>query len=139
MVLLAFVFLFPIAFMISSSFKPDAQIFEDLTNWRAFVPVGDVSMDNYSGVFDRVPAVRFLLNSLFVTVCIVVLGLIVNSMAGFALSRLEWGGRKIIFGVIIATLIIPFDADRHPDGLLGRPPALDRLRRAAARSSSRAG
>jgi multiple sugar transport system permease protein len=114
MVLLAFVFLFPIAFMISSSFKPDAQIFADLTNWRAFFPVGDVSMDNYTGVFDRVPALRFLLNSLFVTACIVGLGLIVNSMAGFALSRLEWGGRKIIFGVIIATLIIPFETIAIP-------------------------
>jgi multiple sugar transport system permease protein len=114
MVLLGFVFLFPIAFMISSSFKPDLQIFEDLTNWRAFFPVGDVSMDNYSGVFDRVPAIRFLLNSLFVTICIVGLGLIVNSMAGFALSRLEWGGRKILFGVVIATLIIPFETIAIP-------------------------
>jgi multiple sugar transport system permease protein len=114
MVLLAFVFLFPIAFMISSSFKPDALIFADLESWRAFFPVGDLSMDNYSGVFDRVPALRFLLNSLFVTTCIVVLGLLVNSMAGFALSRLEWRGRKIVFGLIIATLIVPFDAIAIP-------------------------
>jgi multiple sugar transport system permease protein len=114
MVLLGFVFLFPLAFMISSSFKPDDQIFEDLTTWRAFFPVGDVSMDNYSAVFDRVPALRFLLNSLFVTTCIVVIGLIVNSMAGFALSRLEWGGRKIVFALIIATLIIPFETIAIP-------------------------
>ena len=114
MVLLAFVFVFPIAFMISSSFKPDEQIFEDLTTWRAFLPVGDISMDNYTGVFDRVPAVRFLLNSLFVTTCIVVVGIFINSMAGFALSRLEWGGRKIVFGLIIATLIIPFETIAIP-------------------------
>lgn len=114
MVLLGFVFLFPLTFMISSSFKPDDQIFEDLTTWRAFFPVGDVSMDNYSAVFDRVPALRFLLNSLFVTTCIVVIGLIVNSMAGFALSRLEWGGRKIVFALIIATLIIPFETIAIP-------------------------
>ena len=114
MVLLAFVFFFPIAFMISSSFKPDEQIFEDLTTWRAFLPVGDISMDNYTGVFDRVPAVRFLLNSLFVTTCIVAVGIFINSMAGFALSRLEWGGRKIVFGLIIATLIIPFETIAIP-------------------------
>jgi multiple sugar transport system permease protein len=65
-------------------------------------------------VFDRVPAVRFLLNSIFVTACIVVLGLIVNSMAGFALSRMEWRGRKIIFALVIATLILPFETIALP-------------------------
>lgn len=48
-VLLLVIFAFPIVFMFVSSFKPDAQIFADLTSWRAFVPVGEVSLDNYRG------------------------------------------------------------------------------------------
>jgi multiple sugar transport system permease protein len=113
MVLMSVFFLFPVIFMVVSSFKPDAQIFEDVDGIEAFLPVGDISFANYSGVFDRVPAMRFLINSVFVTAMIVVLGL-VNSMAGFALSRMEWRGRKIIFALVIATLILPFETIALP-------------------------
>jgi multiple sugar transport system permease protein len=114
MTLLSIFFLFPVVFMIVSSLKPDTQIFEDITGLKAFLPVGDISFDNYGGVFDRVPAIRFLLNSVFVTTLIVALGLLVNSMAGFALSRMEWRGRKIVFVLVIATLILPFETIALP-------------------------
>jgi len=61
----------------------------------------------YEGVFDRVPAARFLLNSMRVTAAIVVLGLLVNRMAGFALSRMQWRRRKIIVALVIATSLWP--------------------------------
>ena len=109
LVLLSISFILPLLFMISSSFKPRDQILADLTSWRAFVPVGDLSMANYAGVFDRVPVERFFFVSTVVTVAIVVLGLIVNSMAGFALSRLRWKGRAVVMAMVIATLIVPFE------------------------------
>jgi multiple sugar transport system permease protein len=114
MTLLSIFFLFPVVFMIVSSLKPDVQIYEDVSGLKAFLPVGDISLDNYGGVFDRVPAIRFLLNSILVTALIVVLGLFVNSMAGFALSRMQWRGRKIIFALVIATLILPFETIALP-------------------------
>ena len=58
----------PLFFMIVSSFKPDAQFFSDLTGIRAFLPVGDLGFENYSGVFDRVPFARFLMNSIVISV-----------------------------------------------------------------------
>jgi multiple sugar transport system permease protein len=112
--LLAVVFAFPILFMLMSSLKPDGQIFADLKSWRAFAPVGEVSFGNYSAVFDRVPAGRFMLNSLLVTTGIVGLGLVVNSMAGFALSRLRWRGRGLVLAIVIATLIVPFETIAVP-------------------------
>jgi multiple sugar transport system permease protein len=114
MVLLAVFFLFPLVFMLVSSLKPDQQILGHVSSWRAFVPVGDISLDNYIGVFDRVPVARFMMNSILVTTSIVVFGLFVNSLAGFALSRMEWRGRKMIFVAIIATLIIPFETIAIP-------------------------
>lgn len=114
MVLLALFFLFPLIFMFVSSLKPDAQILSDIDSPQAFLPVGDISTDNYVGVFERVPVARFILNSVLVTVLIVGLGVIVNSMAGFALSRLEWSGRKVLLTVIIATLIVPFETIAIP-------------------------
>ncbi|GGC00752.1 sn-glycerol-3-phosphate transport system permease protein UgpE [Cellulomonas carbonis] len=114
MVLLALFFLFPLVFMFVSSLKPDAQILSDVDSPQAFLPTGDISLDNYTGVFERVPVARFILNSVLVTTLIVGLGLVVNSMAGFALSRLEWRGRKVLLTVIIATLIVPFETIAIP-------------------------
>jgi multiple sugar transport system permease protein len=112
--LLVLVFSFPIVFMFVSSFKPDAQIFADLTSWRAVLPVGDLTLDHYRGVFDRVPAGRMLLNSIGISVVTVVLGIFVNSLAAFALARMRWRGQKLVVTGIIATLIVPFETFALP-------------------------
>jgi multiple sugar transport system permease protein len=113
-IVLALFFAFPIVFMLVSSFKPDQQIFKDLGSIRAFLPVGHVSLANYRGVFDRVPAMRFLMNSILVSALTVALGIVVNSMAAFALSRMRWPGRRLLLTLIIATLIVPFETFALP-------------------------
>ncbi|GAA2768677.1 carbohydrate ABC transporter permease [Streptomyces sp. R11] len=113
-VVLALVFALPLVFMLISSFKPDDQIFSDLGSLRAFLPVGALSLDNYTAVFERVPAAQFLLNSVLISSITVVLGIIVNSMAAFALSRMRWPGRKLVLTGIIATLIVPFETFALP-------------------------
>ena len=107
-------FAFPIVFMLISSLKPDAQIFADLTSLKAILPVGDISLDNYRGVFDRVPAERLLFNSVLISLVTVALGILINSMAAFALSRMRWRGRRVVLAAIIATLIVPFETFALP-------------------------
>ena len=114
LVLAASIAVFPLLFMIFSSLKPDQQIFADLGTIKAFLPIGDLSMDNYVGVFDRVPAAHFLLNSFIVTVGIVLLGLVVNSMIGFAIARMRWKGKGIILSLVLATLMVPFETIAVP-------------------------
>jgi multiple sugar transport system permease protein len=106
---LAVLFLFPILFMFVSSLKPDQQIFGDLSSIAAFLPIGNISMDNYAAVFDRVPAARFLINSIGISAITVVAGILVNSLAAFALSRMRVRGKTVILTLIIATLIVPFE------------------------------
>ncbi len=113
-IVLCLVFGLPLLFMIVSSFKPDNQIFSDLGSIAAFLPLGSLSFENYLGVFDRVPFAQFLLNSIIITVATVALGLVVNSMAAFALSRIKFRGQQIILGVILATLIVPFETMALP-------------------------
>jgi multiple sugar transport system permease protein len=107
-ILLVAFFAFPLLFMFMSSLKPDEQIFGDLSSIRAFLPVGHISLANYTGVFKTVPAGRFLLNSIFITTVTVIVGLVVNSMAAFALSRMRWRGKTI------ATLVVPFETFALP-------------------------
>ncbi|MHA4774389.1 carbohydrate ABC transporter permease [Streptomyces sp. MSC1_001] len=113
-VVLALVFALPLVFMLVSSFKTDDQMFGDLGSLSAFLPVGALSLDNYTAMFDRVPAARFLLNSVLISSITVVLGIIVNSLAAFALARMRWSGRKVVLTTVIATLIVPFETFALP-------------------------
>lgn len=108
-ILLCLVFGLPLLFMIVASFKPDLEIFDSIGSISAFLPVGDLTLDNYSAVFDRVPFAQFLTNSILISVVTVALGLVVNSLAAFALARLKFRGRKVALSIIIATLIVPFE------------------------------
>jgi multiple sugar transport system permease protein len=114
MVLLAVIFVFPIIFMFMSSLKPTEQLLRDSASLRAFLPVGDISLNNYRLMMDRAPVLRFLFNSLLVTSVTVILGLFVNSLVGFSIAVMRWSGKGTIFAVIIATLIVPFEAIAIP-------------------------
>jgi multiple sugar transport system permease protein len=107
---LTFVFIFPILFMVMSSLKPSNDaIFSDLRSFNAFLPVGNLTLDNYSAIFRKSQFGRFLFNSIFMSAIAIFLGVFINSMAAYALSRLKWKGQTVVLAGIIATLIIPFE------------------------------
>ncbi len=114
MLMLAYIFIFPLLFMISSSFKPENQIFTDLYSINAVLPVGNISFDNYAAVFEKSRIGKFFINSIFITGTSVLLGLLINSMAAFSLSRLEWRGKTLVLSFIISLLIIPAEAIMIP-------------------------
>lgn len=112
--LVALIFILPIIFMIMSSFKPDLQLLRDSSSFRAILPVGDLSMNNYREAIERVPMFRFIGNSVLVTSITVVLSIVVSSMAAFSFAIVRWKGKGIILAIIIATFIIPFEAIAIP-------------------------
>lgn len=114
LVALAFVFIFPIVFMLMSSLKPSEQLLRDTSSLNAFLPIGDISLNNYYAAFERAPIWQFIFNSIFVTTSTVVLGLVINSMAAFSFAFLRWKGKNAVLSVIIASFIIPFEAIAIP-------------------------
>lgn len=108
------IFVFPLVFMIMSSFKPDLQLLRDTSSLRAFLPVGDISLNNYAEAFERAPIGRFIFNSVLITSVTVALGLFFCSLAGFAFAVPKWPGKNVILSVVIATLIIPFETIAIP-------------------------
>jgi multiple sugar transport system permease protein len=114
LILIALIFVTPILFMMMSSLKPDQQLLADTSSIKAFLPIGDISFDNYKAAFERAPIGMFMLNSLLVTGVTVVLGLLVCSMAGFSFVFLNWRGKSIAFSIILATLIVPFETIAIP-------------------------
>ncbi len=107
-------FSLPLLFMISSSLKDPQAIFADVKSWRAFLPVGDISLDQYAGVFERLPMGQFIFNSVFISAVVVILGLFVNSLAAFAIARLKFRGQNAILVFLIATLVVPFETIAMP-------------------------
>jgi len=71
-------------------------------------------LQNYADVFSRVDFARYLFNSLWITGCVVVIGLVVNSMAGYAFARMQWRGRDVVFSLVLMILIIPLEAIAVP-------------------------
>lgn len=108
--LVAIIFVFPLLFMVMSSLKPDAQLLNDTSSMRAFLPVGDISLDNYAAAFDRAPIGVFVLNSVLITGATVLLTLFVCSLAAFSFVFLDWTGKGVIFSILLATLIIPYES-----------------------------
>jgi len=114
MVVLALFFLFPLVFMVVSSFKPEQRIFADLrTIVLAFVPT-EISFENFAYVFNRVAFWRFFFNSTFITSVTVMLGLFLNSMLAFALARLYWPAKSAILLFVIALAIVPLETIAVP-------------------------
>jgi multiple sugar transport system permease protein len=112
--LIAVIFIFPLVFMLMSSLKPDQQLLDDTSSLRAFLPVGDISLNNYAAAFERAPVGLFVMNSVLVTGVTVVLSLAICSAAAFAFVFLNWRGRDLILTLILATLIVPFETIAIP-------------------------
>src|SRR5438034_4763377 len=115
MVLLAIFFLFPTVFMVVSSLKANEnQLLQDLSTVNAFIPYGDISLQNYSDAFHRLPFGLYMFNSALIITCIVALGLVVNSLIAYALARIPFPGRKLLVVVIVALIVVPFESVAVP-------------------------
>jgi len=110
MIVLAVLFLFPLVYMVSSSFKPDDQVLANSDSFEAFLPIPFVGLENYVDAIERAQLPRVFMNSVIISGSIVSLGLIVNSLFGYALARLRFKGKKVILAIVIALIIIPFEA-----------------------------
>jgi multiple sugar transport system permease protein len=105
MILVAVIILLPLVWMISTSLKPKAQLFSLPLEW---IPK-TITFANYEKILNdpSLPIVRWFLNSTFVASAQTLLILLVDSLAAYAYARMEFAGRKLIFGAMLATLFLP--------------------------------
>jgi len=115
MSLLAIFFMFPIVFMLMSSIKNNEyQVVTDMSSLRAFLPVGELGIQNYKDVFASQHFGHVMFNSVFIMITTVVIGLFVNSMIAYALARLRFKGKTFLLSSIISLIIIPFESVAIP-------------------------
>src|SRR5258708_7441383 len=104
LVLVAVVVLFPFAWMLATSLKTNT---EALTNAAALLPAVP-QWGNYPAVIGALNFWREALNSLIMTLGVTFGQIILAALAGYAFARLKFFGRDVLFLLILATLIIPF-------------------------------
>jgi len=91
---------FPLVWMVSSAFKEGTSVYS-----LAIVPESP-TLDNFRYVFTQVPFGRYMLNSFVVSATVTVVALFFHSMAAYALARLRFPGRELIFTLIFSTLLV---------------------------------
>jgi multiple sugar transport system permease protein len=107
--------LLPFAWALSASFKPLGEI---VAGGMHLIPQ-QFTWDNYRQIFLQEPLFgRWVLNSVVVATVTTVLNLLFNSMAGYALARLSFPGRKTWFFLVLAVLIIPGQVTLLPKFLI---------------------
>jgi multiple sugar transport system permease protein len=115
-ILLAIVFAGPFVWMLSSALKPASEIFAN----PPILISPNSSLTNFQEVFEQAPFERYMFNSFFVAATVTLVALLLHAMAGYALARLEFPGKRVVFVGILATLMIPFYTILIPLALLVR-------------------
>jgi multiple sugar transport system permease protein len=92
----------PFVWMVSTSFKPAAEVMTREIEWLPRT----IIFDNYAKVFEY-PVVRWAVNSVIQATCATTLSVLFGAMAGYALARLRFPGRDLIFAIFLASIMIP--------------------------------
>ncbi|MGV0102726.1 Binding-protein-dependent transport systems inner membrane component [Nostoc sp. DSM 114160] len=113
--LYAIITLIPFLWALSASFKPLTEIVNGEPN---FLPK-NFTLDNYRQIFLQEPLFwRWLFNSVAIALSVTVLNLLLNSMAGYALARLRFVGKRFWFFLILAVLAVPTQITLIPTFLI---------------------
>lgn len=110
---LGILFLSPLIWMVSASLKENRDIFKNINHLTTFIPK-NITMSNYSEMLERSNMIGIILFSMLYISIVIVGGLIVNLLAGYAIARLNFPGRKLVLGLILAFYIVPFETTVLP-------------------------
>ena len=102
-VLLAFsaLFLYPFAWLLAASFKPRGQVFDNALIPKTFQP------QNYADVFNELPLFNWVGNSLLIALLAAGFVTVSSSLVAWGFAYYRFPGRSLLFGVVLATMMLP--------------------------------
>ncbi len=106
----ALVMAFPFFWMATTAFKTQAEATQ--TDWRVFPDKWQ--WNNVIDTFQAAPFGRYFVNSFFVGFVVTASVVITSLAAGYAFARLRFPGRHVLFALVLATMMIPFEATLIP-------------------------
>lgn len=104
-------FLFPVIWMLANSFKPDAAITADMNSISAFIPPvpNGNFFDNYMDILFNTNFLRYMGNTLLYAAVLILLGIVVNGLAGYALAKINFPFRDQWVLIILMLMIVPME------------------------------
>ncbi|MFE5319378.1 carbohydrate ABC transporter permease [Paenibacillus sp. NPDC056579] len=115
-ILLGIVMLYPVLWLLGSSFKPNELIFTDTSLWPSVF-----TLDNYVNGWKGLQGTTFatfFANSLQISVLSVLGNVITCSLTAFAFARLEFRGKKLWFSLMLVTIMLPYHVTLVPQYVL---------------------
>src|SRR5437868_6896221 len=106
----ALIMLLPFVWMIGTSLKTEGTIFNAPLDLFPRMP----TINAYFDVWQRIPFARFFANSIIFAGGVTLLSLLFDSMTAFALARLQFRGRELVFWIVLITLMVPFQITLIP-------------------------
>ena len=122
LVIFGIIFIVPFAWLVSTSLKPDSELFnlvQDVGWFRFWVP-SEWQFANYPGAWNFIPFGRYTLNTVFLAVMNVIGTLLSSTLVAYGFSRIQWPGRNALFFVMVSTLAIPAFVTLVPQYLIFR-------------------
>ncbi|WP_408618992.1 carbohydrate ABC transporter permease [Jiangella endophytica] len=93
----------PFVWMVLSSVKPEAEVRSIPPTWLPET----YTLENYRELFDRLRFPTYFLNSAIVAVVVTAGNLVFGSMLGYALAKLDFRGKRVVFALVLGTLMVP--------------------------------
>ena len=111
LIVLSLFFLFPVIWMLANSFKTDSAITSDMSSLASFVPpaLNGSFFDNYITILTNTNFLRYMFNTLFYAAILIVLSIIVNGLAGYALAKIKFPFRERWLMIIMLLMIVPME------------------------------
>ncbi len=116
LILNALIMLVPFVWMLSASLKLDKDVFAFPIDWIPDNP----RWANYVDIWTKIPLLRFVLNTVKLTVIVTFLQLLTSSFAAYAFAKLEFKGKKGLFLGYIATIAMPWQVYMVPQFMMMR-------------------
>ena len=106
LLLIVSLFLLPLVWAVVSSFKPEAAIASYPPKW---IPDG-ITLEHYDYILSTIPFLQWTKNSLIIAAVSTLTILLLTSTASYALARIDFSGKRVVYGSIICMLLLPIQA-----------------------------
>lgn len=110
LVLCSAIFALPLLWLLSTSLKSQVELFADPP---IFIP-HNPQWHNYADVFNTINFFRLTGNTMFISIMAVIGVLISGPLAAYACSHIDWRGKNVLFAIIIATMLLPYQVTMVP-------------------------
>lgn len=122
LIIITIVMIIPFLWMLSASIKSDREVFQ----MNPFVWIPEVpKWDNYIKIWTKIPMLKFVENTVFLTIVVTFLQLLTSSFAAYSFAKLEFKHKNTLFLAYIATIAMPWQVYMVPQFIMMRAMGLN--------------